>query len=85
MTSPPAWTESEVMDTTVPEHVLLDENAEAKKHPFYMVGGLDPSPNEALLAWAEDTKGGELYTLRVVDIETHKALSPPIKVVVHGN
>jgi oligopeptidase B len=74
------------MDTSLPERVLLDENAEAKKHPFYMVAGLDPSPDDARLAWAEDTRGGELYTLRVVDVATRKALSPPIPVrQVAGN
>ena len=30
-------TESDVMDSSIPEEVLLDENAEAEKHSFYMV------------------------------------------------
>ncbi len=29
--------ESDVMDSSIPEEVLLDENAEAEKHSFYMV------------------------------------------------
>ncbi len=50
--------EKDVMDDSLPEEVLLDENAEAEKHSFYMVGGFEVSPNQQLLAWAEDTVGG---------------------------
>lgn len=50
--------ETDVMDDSLPEEVLLDENAEAEKHSFYMVGGFEVSPNQQLLAWAEDTVGG---------------------------
>ena len=38
--------ETDVMDESLPEEILLDENAEAAKHPFYMIGGtliLSPS------------------------------------------
>ena len=31
--------ETDVMDVSLPEHILLDENAEAAKHSFYMVSG----------------------------------------------
>ena len=31
--------EADVMDESLPEQILLDENAEAAKHSFYMVGG----------------------------------------------
>ena len=31
--------ETDEMDESLPEVVLLDENAEAAKHSFYMVGG----------------------------------------------
>ena len=69
------------MDESLPEEVLLDENAEAEQHSFYMVGGAEASPDQALLAWAEDTVGGEKYTLHVKDIATGKRLlSRPIKV-----
>ena len=34
-------------------------------YTFYMTGSVDPSPNHQLLAWTEDTVGGEKYTLRV--------------------
>lgn len=75
----PPPTENDVLDESVPEEVLLDENAEATKWPFYVVGGFEVSPDGQLLAWAEDTKGGEMYTLRVKDLATGKELlSKPI-------
>lgn len=33
------------MDESVPEEVLLDENVEADKYSFYMVGGFEVSPD----------------------------------------
>lgn len=74
--------ETDVLDETLPEEILLDENAEASKHSFYMVGGFEVSPDHRLLAWAEDTVGGEKYTLHVKDMATGKRLLPePIKVI----
>lgn len=69
------------MDESQPEEVLLDENAEAARFDFYMVGGLEPSPNHKLLAYAEDTSGNEKYTLHVKDIDSDREmLKEPIKV-----
>ena len=31
--------ETETMDESLPEEVLLDENAESEKHTFFMTGG----------------------------------------------
>lgn len=68
------------MDESLPEEVLLDENSEAEQHSFYMVGGAEVSPDQALLAWAEDTVGGEKYTLHVKDIASgQRLLSRPIQ------
>ena len=69
------------MATSEAEEVLLDENAEAAKHTFYMVGALETSPDHKLLAYAEDTTGGEKYTLHVRELATGKELlKTPIKV-----
>jgi oligopeptidase B len=69
------------MDEALPEEILLDENAEASKHSFYTVGAFEVSPDHKLLAWAEDTVGGEKYALHVKELATGKALLPePIKV-----
>lgn len=73
--------ETDVMDESEAEEVLLDENAEAKKHKFYMVGGFSVSPDQTRLAYSEDTKGGEKYTLHVKDLQSGKELlSKPIPV-----
>ncbi len=37
MTGASARAENDVVDSSIPEEVLLDENAEAEKHSFYMV------------------------------------------------
>lgn len=63
------------------EEILLDENAEAAKHSFYIVGALETSPDHKLLAYAEDTTGGEKYTLHVRELATGKQLlKRPIEV-----
>lgn len=62
------------------EEVLLDENDRKEKggHAFYMVGAAEVSPDQKLLAWSEDTEGGEKYTLHVKvsvcqSVSTHDA------------
>ena len=46
-----------------------------------MTAAVEESPDQKLLAYAEDTKGGEKFTLRVIDIATRKQLmAEPIKV-----
>ena len=66
--------EHDRVDASQPEEVLLDENEEAAKHSFYMVGALETSPDHKLLAYAEDTTGGEKYTLCVRELATGKQL-----------
>lgn len=69
------------MDSSQQEEILLDENAEAARFDFYMVGGLEPSPDHKLLAYAEDISGNEKYTLHVKDIHNdEEMLKEPIKV-----
>ncbi|WIA19863.1 hypothetical protein OEZ85_005766 [Tetradesmus obliquus] len=75
-----ALAESDEPGQQQPEEVLLDENRrkEEGKHSFYMVGCCETSPNQQLLAWTEDTVGGEKYTLHVKDLATGKELMTPI-------
>jgi len=64
----PPQTESDAPDeSSTAEEVLLDENArkEEGRFEFYMLSAVDESPDQKLLAWAEDTVGGEKYTLHV--------------------
>ncbi|PSC70317.1 Protease 2 [Micractinium conductrix] len=67
-------TEADAMDESVPEEVLLDENEEAKRHKFYMVGGFEESPDHSMISWGEDTTGNEKYTLYVKDLASGKQL-----------
>ncbi|KAL2629641.1 hypothetical protein R1flu_014327 [Riccia fluitans] len=63
----------EVMETgdgAPEEQILLDENVVAEKHEFYHVGNVKVSPNHKLFAVTEDFSGNEIFTIRVVDIET---------------
>ena len=52
------------------EEVLLDENAEAEGHAFYMAAGAMVSRDGSLLAWGVDTTGDESYSLRVRNLAT---------------
>ncbi|XP_074274160.1 uncharacterized protein LOC141597996 [Silene latifolia] len=61
-----------------PEHVILDENVNAKEHDYYCVDAFAVSPNNMLVAYAEDTKGDEIYTLRVIDIQTREPVEKPL-------
>ncbi|KAI4339320.1 hypothetical protein MLD38_024277 [Melastoma candidum] len=64
---------------SLPEHVLLDENIKALNHSFYSIGNLEVSPNNKLVAYAEDTKGDEIYTVYVIDAETGAPVGTPLK------
>ena len=65
--------------TDAPEQVLIDGNANAQGHDFYQVGGQEISPNEQLLAYAEDTVGRRQFTIHVKDLATGKVLPDRIE------
>jgi len=65
--------------TEAPEQVMIDGNANAKGHDFYQVGGQEISPNEQLLAYAEDTVGRRQFTIHVKDLATGKVLPDQIE------
>lgn len=52
------------------ERVILDENLMAQNYAYYSIGAYEVSPNHNLVAYAEDTKGDEIYTVRVIDADT---------------
>ena len=62
----------------IDETVLLDGDREGAGHPFFSLSDADHSPDHALLAWAADTKGSELYTVRVRDLATGEDLKDEI-------
>jgi oligopeptidase B len=53
-----------------PEEILLDQNAMGEGKGYFSVGDAVVSPNNRLLAWADDTVGRRQYVLRVKDIAT---------------
>ena len=57
-----------------PEEVLLDENVEAAGRAYYELGDFSLSPGGRYLAWAEDTRGGRQYRLRVRDLRNGRML-----------
>jgi len=53
---------------SAPAEVLLDANALAQGHAFFALEGTQPSPDHRLLAFAVDTVGRRLFTLRFKDL-----------------
>ena len=64
------------------ERKLLDVPALAKGHSFYRVGEKALSPNGRLLAWAEDTTGRRIHTLRLKDLRTGQLLADTVSGVL---
>ena len=54
--------------------VLFDSNRQAGSHDYFELGSLVVSPDNRLLAWAEDTTGEESWTLSVRDLTNNAAL-----------
>ena len=60
------------------EELLLDANELARGHSYFSVSGVEESSNEKLLAFATDTVGRRLYTLRFKDLESGRMLRDEI-------
>src|SRR5215218_1502313 len=58
--------------------ILLDGDAEAKGAAFFDLHDADHSSDHRLLAWSADTKGSELFTIRVRDLATGKDLADEV-------
>ncbi|MGY0612788.1 S9 family peptidase [Luteimonas sp. A501] len=54
------------------EQVLLDVNAMAEGKEYFSVGVYEVSPDNRILAWADDSIGRRQYTIRFRDLETGK-------------
>ncbi|MEN1956029.1 S9 family peptidase [Luteimonas sp. MJ204] len=52
------------------EQVLLDVNAMAEGKDYFSVGVYEVSPDNRILAWADDSVGRRQYTIRFRDLET---------------
>ena len=60
------------------EEILLDGNILGEGKPYFRVGNFAVSPNHRLLAYSVDFEGDEMYTIRVLDLETRALLSDEI-------
>ncbi len=59
--------------------VLLDANERAKGHEYYRAGNLEVSPNQKILAFAEDTVSRRIYTIRFRNLETNETYPEAIE------
>jgi oligopeptidase B len=56
------------------EQIMLDVNKMAEGKDFYQISNYQVSPNQHLVAYAEDTSGRRNYTLKIRDLRTGKDL-----------
>eukprot|EP01061_Rhynchopus_euleeides_P041113 TRINITY_DN7118_c0_g1_i1.p1 TRINITY_DN7118_c0_g1~~TRINITY_DN7118_c0_g1_i1.p1 ORF type:complete len:698 (+),score=281.10 TRINITY_DN7118_c0_g1_i1:52-2145(+) len=56
--------------TDAPEEIYLDENKLAEGKKFFQLSSKAVSPDHKLLAYSSDLTGGEVYTIRVKNLET---------------
>ena len=61
-----------------PEEVLLDGNAMSEGTDFFQIGGYEVSPDNRMLAWAEDTVGRRQWVIRFKDLESGEILPATI-------
>src|SRR5262249_18421862 len=62
-----------------PEQVLLDVDAQAKGKAFYKVAAAQHAPNHAMLAYAVDAQGSEIYAVRFKDLASGEELAHTIE------
>jgi len=61
------------------EELLLDENALAAGHEYFDLGHLAISPNHAMIGYATDLTGNEVYTIEVLKLADQMLLPNRIK------
>ena len=66
------------------EEVLLDENVEAEGHEFFRLGASVVSPDQRLMAESVDLSGGEVFTIRVRDLERGELLDDEVTGAAYG-
>ncbi|WP_348675427.1 S9 family peptidase [uncultured Abyssibacter sp.] len=62
-----------------PEEILIDQNQRAESADFYALGTYVISPDNRLMAVAEDTVGRRQYVLRVKNLETGEWLDDAVE------
>ncbi len=67
-----------------PESIMLNLNELAAGHDFYALSGLAVSHDQNIIAYAEDTRGRRIYSIRFKDLDTGETLDDAIPEVT-GN
>lgn len=60
------------------EEILLNVNELAEGYDYYAAGGLNVSPDNKILAFAEDTLSRRIYTIRFKNLETGEMIDDQI-------
>ncbi len=81
-TQPKVDTESD--DLLPGETVYLDAQALSDGHEFFQLGGLTINDRSNRLAYSVDTTGGEVFDLRIVDLNTGTIIDDTVKDVAYG-
>lgn len=66
------------------EEVLINVNELAEGYDYYAAGGLNVSPDNKILAFAEDTLSRRIYTIRFKNLETGEFLDDQISNTTGG-
>ncbi len=77
----PDVTEDELLEG---EAVILDAQAMAKGEEFFSLGGLTISDCGRYMAYSLDTSGGEVYALRITDLDTGTVIDSAVTEVGYG-
>jgi len=67
------------------EEIMFNVNNEAKGHEFFQLGGLNVSPDNALVAFSTDKISRRQYTLQIKNLETGEILSDIIHNTTGGS
>ncbi len=65
-------------DRATPAQVMFDQPAMAKGHSFFALSGWTVSPDNRLVAWAEDTVGRRQFVLKVKNLESGEVFADTI-------
>lgn len=66
-------------DLKAPEEILIDQNQRAEGHEYYRLGDIEVSPNQSLIAIAEDTISRRQYDIRIQNLATKEFFPEVIK------
>lgn len=71
-------------DLDADEEIMINVNELAKDYDYYAAGGLNVSPDNKILAFAEDTLSRRIYTIRFKNLETGEYIDDQIENTTGG-